>query len=41
MIERPALVRMRERNPCLRERRRLFGWKVRFTLGPSRRDAEM
>lgn len=30
MISRPARVRMRSRNPCLRERRRLFGWNVRF-----------
>jgi hypothetical protein len=33
-MARPALVRMRERNPCLRARRRLLGWKVRFTLRP-------
>lgn len=31
MMRRPALVCMRERNPCLRLRRRLFGWYVRFT----------
>jgi hypothetical protein len=32
---RPALVRIRERKPCLRLRRRLLGWKVRFIdLGP-------
>ena len=28
---RPARVLMRARNPCLRARRRLLGWKVRFT----------
>jgi hypothetical protein len=27
---RPDLVRMRTRKPCVRLRRRLFGWKVRF-----------
>lgn len=27
---RPARVRMRERNPCTRRRRRLLGWYVRF-----------
>jgi hypothetical protein len=32
---RPERVRIRERNPCLRARRRLFGWKVRFTTEPS------
>jgi hypothetical protein len=45
---RPARVLMRARNPCLRARRRLFGWYVRFTtisegsttsaLAASRRD---
>lgn len=30
-MARPDRVRIRARNPCLRERRRLFGWKVRFT----------
>jgi len=30
-MDRPALVLMRARNPCLRARRRVFGWKVRFT----------
>jgi hypothetical protein len=30
MIARPARVRMRSRNPWVRERRRLFGWKVRL-----------
>ena len=33
MMERPARVRIRARNPCLRARRRVFGWKVRFTYG--------
>jgi hypothetical protein len=28
--ERPARVLMRVRNPCVRARRRLFGWNVRF-----------
>ena len=31
MIDRPARVRIRARKPCLRARRRVFGWKVRFT----------
>ena len=31
MIERPARVRMRARKPCLRARRRVLGWNVRFT----------
>jgi hypothetical protein len=31
---RPARVCIRARNPCLRARRRLLGWKVRFTTGP-------
>ena len=31
MIARPARVRMRARKPCLRARRRLLGWNVRFT----------
>jgi hypothetical protein len=31
-IARPARVRMRARNPCVRARRRLLGWKVRFTV---------
>lgn len=31
-IERPARVRMRNRKPCTRARRRLFGWKVRLPL---------
>lgn len=30
MMERPARVRMRDRKPCLRLRRRLLGWKVRL-----------
>jgi hypothetical protein len=34
MMARPARVRIRERNPCLRLRRRLLGWKVRFTVIP-------
>ena len=29
-MERPARVRMRARKPCVRLRRRLLGWKVRF-----------
>ena len=33
MMARPERVRMRARKPCLRARRRLFGWKVRFTAG--------
>lgn len=33
---RPALVDIRARNPCFLDRRRLFGWNVRFT-GPSSR----
>ena len=36
MIARPARVRWRARKPCLRERRRLLGWKVRFMGGPRR-----
>src|SRR3954468_10397383 len=33
-IARPARVRMRSRNPWVRDRRRLFGWKVRLlTVG--------
>jgi hypothetical protein len=32
MIARPARVRIRARKPCLRFRRRLFGWYVRFML---------
>jgi hypothetical protein len=31
-IARPARVRIRSRNPCVRARRRLFGWKVRLPL---------
>lgn len=30
IIDRPARVRIRERKPCLRLRRRLLGWKVRL-----------
>jgi hypothetical protein len=30
-MARPARVFMRARKPCLRARRRLFGWYVRFT----------
>jgi hypothetical protein len=30
---RPALVRMRSRNPCVFARRRLFGWNVRLLTG--------
>lgn len=29
-IARPARVRIRARKPCLRARRRLLGWNVRF-----------
>jgi hypothetical protein len=32
MMLRPARVRMRKRNPWVRARRRLFGWKVRLPL---------
>jgi hypothetical protein len=36
-------VRIRSRNPCVRARRRLFGWKVRLPLltvgSPGRRQA--
>jgi hypothetical protein len=39
MIPRPARVRMRSRKPWVRARRRLFGWKVRFTSGLHRRRA--
>jgi hypothetical protein len=35
-IARPALVRMRSRNPCVFARRRLFGWNVRLLTGDSR-----
>ncbi len=31
MIDRPARVRIRARKPCLRARRRVLGWNVRFT----------
>ena len=31
-IARPARVRIRNRNPCTRARRRLLGWKVRLPL---------
>src|SRR4051794_41494161 len=30
MIARPARVRIRSRKPCVLDRRRLFGWKVRL-----------
>jgi hypothetical protein len=33
MMDRPARVRIRARKPCLRARRRVLGWKVRFTAG--------
>lgn len=33
-IARPERVRIRDRKPCFLERRRLFGWKVRFTAKP-------
>ncbi len=37
MIDRPARVRIRARKPCLRARRRVLGWNVRFTVSrPSR-----
>ena len=29
----PLLVFMRRRNPCVLERRRRFGWKVRLGIG--------
>ncbi len=32
IVARPAAVRIRVRNPCLRLRRRLFGWYVRFMM---------
>jgi ABC-type cobalamin transport system permease subunit len=32
MIARPARVRMRNRNPWVLARRRLFGWNVRLPL---------
>ena len=31
-IKRPAFVRIRARKPCLRLRRRLFGWYVRLPI---------
>jgi len=31
-MARPARVRIRSRKPCVRARRRLFGWKVRLPL---------
>jgi hypothetical protein len=34
-IARPARVRMRRRNPWVRARRRLFGWKVRLLTAES------
>jgi hypothetical protein len=34
-MARPARVRMRSRNPWVRDRRRLFGWKVRLLTGGS------
>jgi hypothetical protein len=36
MMERPARVRIRNRKPWVLARRRLFGWKVRFTSGLQR-----
>ena len=36
-MARPARVRMRRRKPCLRARRRLFGWYVRLLTGASSR----
>ena len=45
MIARPARVRIRSRKPCVRARRRLFGWKVRLPLltvdSPGRRRGTM
>lgn len=39
-IARPARVRIRARKPCLRARRRLLGWKVRFMVpAPGERSA--
>jgi hypothetical protein len=38
MMDRPARVRMRNRKPWVLARRRLFGWKVRFTSGLQRVD---
>jgi hypothetical protein len=35
-MARPARVRIRSRKPCVRARRRLFGWKVRLPLLTSR-----
>jgi hypothetical protein len=35
-MARPALVRIRARNPCVRDRRRLFGWNVRLLTENSR-----
>lgn len=32
MIDRPALVRIRRRKPCVFARRRVFGWYVRLPL---------
>jgi hypothetical protein len=32
MIDRPARVFMRARNPCFFARRRVFGWNVRFDI---------
>jgi hypothetical protein len=34
-MARPARVFIRWRKPCFLERRRLFGWKVRFTHASS------
>jgi hypothetical protein len=39
MMARPARVRMRNRKPWVLARRRLFGWKVRFTSGLQRSTA--
>src|SRR3954453_2509167 len=39
-IERPARVRMRNRNPCTLWRRRLFGWYVRLLTSSLRWDQE-
>ena len=35
-MARPARVRMRVRKPCVRARRRLLGWNVRFDMTNSR-----
>ena len=37
---RPARVRMRSRKPCVRARRRLFGWNVRLLTGTPDKDLD-